>query len=465
MRFLLPRGRANCSSYNLFPMRTHSSQQLSRLSRCAVIACAAIVLPLALTGQSSHQPSPENLKSREWFEQARFGMFIHWGIYSLLGDGEWVMQEHHLTGPQYEQLAAQFYPTKFNAAEWVALAKQAGMRYIVVTSRHHDGFSMFATKQNKYNVVDATPYGKDVIRQLADECHRQGIKLFVYYSQLDWHHPDYYPLGGTGHWEGRPTSGRWPRYLDFMNAQLTELFSNYGELGGVWFDGMWDKPDADWQIDRTYTMIHQLQPGALIVSNHHKLPFPGEDYQTFEKDLPGDNTTGWGGAPIGQLPLETNDTMYRGGSWGFNLRDTDPKSLHDLVQYMVRAAGNNANFLLNVGPQPNGEIQSAFANRLREMGAWLKIYGESIYGTYGGPVKPGGWGVTTQHGNTIYVHVLDPSLNVLALPGIAKPVRDAHLMNGGAKVSLGVSGGSVVLQLPKRAPGEIDQVIVLEVTQ
>ena len=236
------------------------------------------MLSLSLAAQTGYQPSPENLKSREWFEQARFGMFIHWGIYSVLGDGEWVMQHHHLTGPQYEQLAAQFYPVKFDAAQWVALAKQAGMRYIVVTSRHHDGFSMFATKQNKYNVVDATPYGKDVIRQLADECHRQGIKLFVYYSQLDWHHPDYYPLGGTGHWEGRPTNGQWPRYLDFMNAQLTELFTNYGELGGVWFDGMWDKPEADWQLGRTYALIHQLQPGALIVSNHHKLPYPGEDY-------------------------------------------------------------------------------------------------------------------------------------------------------------------------------------------
>jgi len=143
----------------------------------------------------------------------------------------------------------------------------------------------------------------------------------------------------------------------------------------------------------------------------------------------------------------------------------DPKSLRDLVQYMVRAAGNNANFLLNVGPQPNGEIQTAFADRLREMGAWLKIYGESIYGTRGGPVKPGGWGVTTQRGNVIYVHVLDPSLSVLALPGIAKPVRDAHLLNGGSKVSYGISEESVVLQLPKRTPGEIDQVIVVELAE
>jgi len=230
----------------------------------------------------------------------------------------------------------------------------------------------------------------------------------------------------------------------------------------VWFDGMWDKPDADWQLPRTYALIHQLQPGALIVSNHHKPPFPGEDYQTFEKDLPGDNTAGWNSTTISQLPLETSDTMYRGGSWGFNLRDMDPKSLRDLVRYMVRAAANNANFLLNVGPQPNGEIQPAFANRLREMGEWLKLYGDSIYGTNGGPVKPGGWGVTTQRGNTIYVHVLDPTLTVLALPGITKPVRDAHLLNGGSKVNFAVSEGSFVLQLPIHDGKDIDQVIVLE---
>ena len=430
------------------------------------LALVVLLLFLAeLAAQPGYQPSSENLKSREWFEQARFGTFIHWGIYSLLGDGEWVMQNDHFTGPQYEQLAAQFDPVKYDPAQWVTLAKQAGMRYIVVTSRHHDGFSMFATKQNKYNVVDATPYGKDVLRQLADECHRQGIKLFVYYSQLDWHHADYYPWGWSGRWDGRPAGGQWQRYLDFMNAQLTELLTNYGEIGGVWFDGMWDKPDADWQLPRTYALIHQLQPGTLIVSNHHKLPFPGEDYQTFEKDLPGANTAGWNSSPISQLPLETNDTMYPSGSWGFKLRDLQPKTLNDLVQYLVRAAGNNANFLLNVGPMPNGEIQPAFADRLREIGAWLKTYGDSIYGTTGGPVKPGGWGVTTQRGSIVYVHVLDPTLTVLALPGIAKPVQDARLLNGGAKVSVATSASSVVLQLPPRAKNEIDQVVVLETGQ
>ena len=163
-----------------------------KASRCLGILSVLLVVCTPLIAQPGNQPSPENLKSRQWFEQARFGMFIHWGIYSLLGNGEWIMQNDHFTGPQYEQLAAQFDPVKYDPAQWVTLAKQAGMRYIVVTSRHHDGFSMFATKQNKYNIVDATPYGKDTLSQLADECHRQGIKLFVYYSQLDWHHPDYY---------------------------------------------------------------------------------------------------------------------------------------------------------------------------------------------------------------------------------------------------------------------------------
>jgi alpha-L-fucosidase len=428
----------------------------------AATACVLLAFAAALAAQTGYQPSPENLKSRAWFEQARFGLFVHWGIYSELGAGEWVMQTHHLSGPQYEQLAAQFYPVKFDAAQWVALAKQAGVRYIVVTSRHHDGFSMFATKQSKYNVADATPYGKDVIRQLADECHRQDIKLFVYYSQLDWHHPDYYPLGGTGQWEGRPRNGQWSRYLDFMNAQLSELFTNYGELGGVWLDGMWDKADADWQLPTTYALIHRLQPGALIVSNHHKQPNPGEDVQTFEKDLPGENTTGWGGAAVSQLPLEVAETMYGGGTWGFDLRDTEPKSLPDLVQYLVRAAGNNANLLLNVGPMPDGEIQRAFANRLREIGSWLETYGESIYGTQGGPVKPGGWGVTTRRGNLVYVHVLDPTLRVLALSNLDHPVGNAHLLNGRARVAYSFSQGSLVLDLPRRGARDIDQVIVLQ---
>ncbi|MGZ4788056.1 MAG: alpha-L-fucosidase [Terriglobales bacterium] len=410
-------------------------------------------------GQTSYQPTAANLAAREWFQNAKFGMFIHWGVYSVLGSGEWVMEQRPLTFAQYEKLPAQFNPQKFNAAAWVALAKSAGMKYITITSRHHDGFSMFDTKATDYNIVQQTPYGRDPLKQLADECHRQGIKLFFYYSQLDWHNPDYFPRGATGHHTGRPENGDWNRYLDFMNAQLRELLTNYGEIGGIWFDGMWDKPGADWKLDRTYGLIHQLQPAALIIPNHHKKPFSGEDVQTFEKDLPGVNTTGFGGAPVSQLPLETSETMNQ--SWGFNIGDSNYKSTRELIRYLVRAAGNNANFLLNVGPMPNGEIQPEFVERLKEMGTWVGKYGDSIYGTRGGPVPPAVWGVTTQKGNRVYVHVLDWTGPSLALPALKK-VKSAKMLDGGAPVQFREDAYGLQLKVPPSGENDIDRVVVLE---
>ena len=191
-----------------------------------------------------------------------------------------------------------------------------------------------------------------------------------------------------------------------MNGQLRELLTNYGEIGGIWFDGWWDRPEADWQLDRTYALIHQLQPQALIGANHHRRPFPGEDFQMFEKDLPGGRTADFNkDSEIGDLPLETCETMN--GSWGFNLTDRRYKSTRDLIRYLVRAAGSNANFLLNVGPMPNGRIQPEFVTRLQEIGAWMAKNGEAIYGTRGGPIAPQPWGVTTRKGNRVYVHVLD----------------------------------------------------------
>src|SRR6266481_5057370 len=227
-----------------------------------------ILVAVQAFGQT-YQPTAANLKAREWFQNARFGMFIHWGVYSVLGDGEWVMNNRKMTVAEYEKLAPKFNPTEFDAAAWVALAKAAGMRYITITSKHHDGFAMFQTKLSPWNIVDATPYKKDPLKMLAAECQRQGIKLFFYHSQLDWHNPDYYPLGRTGHDAGRPTPatsdpGQWNRYLDFMDGQLRELLTNYGPIGGIWFDGWWDKPDADWRLHKTYKLIHDLQPAALI---------------------------------------------------------------------------------------------------------------------------------------------------------------------------------------------------------
>ena len=335
---------------------------LEPIHAVALILLAAVFWSSAAVGQS-YQPSESNLKARQWFQDAKFGMFIHWGVYSVPGRGEWVMENEKIPITEYEKFAPQFNPTEFSAADIVSLAKAAGMKYITITSKHHDGFAMFATKQNKWNIVDATPYGKDPLKQLAEECRKQGIKLFFYHSQLDWHNPDYFPLGRTGHSAGRPEGGDFHRYLDFMDAQLTELLTNYGDVAGIWFDGMWDKPDADWQLQRTYSLIHKLQPAALIGSNHHHAPFDGEDFQMFEKDLPGANTAGFNQTSISALPLETCETVN--GAWGYNKNDKKFKSVPDLIHYLVRAAGSNANFLLNIGPDAHRES----ATRVRRAAA------------------------------------------------------------------------------------------------
>src|ERR1041384_664612 len=257
----------------------------------------SVLLALILV-QGDSVPA-ERRAARDWYQDARFGMFIHWGVYSLLGQGEWVMQNRPIAVADYEWLAGTFNPVKFDARAWVALAKAAGMKYITITSRHHDGFAMFGSKVSRYNIVDWTPFHRDPLKELADECRRQGLKLFFYYSQLDWHNPDYWPRGATGHGTGRPDHGDWNAYLDFLDGQLTELLTNYGPVGGIWFDGMWDKPDADWRLPRTYALIHRLQPATLIIPNHHQAPLPGEDVQTFEQDLPGANTAGFNTRTIG----------------------------------------------------------------------------------------------------------------------------------------------------------------------
>jgi alpha-L-fucosidase len=410
----------------------------------------------------AYQPSEANLKAREWFQNARFGMFIHWGVYSVLGDGEWVMNNRKMTVAEYEKLPPQFNPTGYHPAEWVALAKAAGMKYITITSKHHDGFAMWGTRQNHWNIVDATPYKKDVLKALAEECHRQGIKLFFYHSELDWHSPDYSPRGRTGQTAGRPESGDFKRYLEFMDSQLRELLTGYGDIAGIWFDGWWDKPDADWHLDRTYRLIHSLQPTALIGNNHHRLPFPGEDFQMFEKDLPGQKTAEFNAtSEVGQLPLETCDTISN--AWGYNKTDRHFKSTARLIQYLARAAGYNANFLLNVGPMANGKIQPEFVERLQGVGKWVERNGESIYGTRGGPLRPTSWGAMTQRPGKIYVHVMDYDGGLLALAKLP-PVKSASVLTSGAPVEVSQIQGGIVLNLPE-ARDEADTVVVLETGQ
>ena len=431
------------------------------MRKTLTVVAAALACLAPAHAQPGYTPSAANLAAREWFQDARFGLFVHWGVYSVLGDGEWVQQNKNIPIADYEKLPAMFNPIDFDAAAWVAMAKAAGMKYITITSKHHDGFAMYDSKVSDYNIVARTPYKKDPLKALAEECRRQGLKLFFYYSQLDWRHPDYYPRGRTGQQLGRPDSGDFSKYVDYMDAQLRELLTNYGDIGGIWFDGWWDRPEASWRLDRTYALIHQLQPAALIGANHHKRPFPGEDFQMFEKDLPGGRTQGFNAdAEVGDLPLETCETMN--GSWGFNITDRRYKSTRDLIRYLVRAAGANANFLLNVGPMPNGKIQPEFTSRLQEIGAWMAKNGESIYGTRGGPVAPRPWGATTRKGNRVYVHVLDFPDPSLLLPPLGATVRAASLLNGGRAIDFKTGDFGVILTLPREAIDPIDTIVVLE---
>lgn len=391
---------------------------------------AFIFVTVCLAAQS-YTPSAENQSARRNFQDMKFGMFIHWGASSVLGAGEWVMNIRNIRVDEYKNLIRVFNPIDFDAKAWVSTAKNAGMKYITFITRHHDGFSNWDTKQSDWKITN-TPYAKDALKQLSEECHKQGIKLFCYYSLLDWYRTDYqYETGKTGKGTGRTQKSNWPSYINFMKQQLTELLTNYGEIDGIWFDGHWDQLDndhdktlqskVDWHYNEIYELIHRLQPKCLIANNHHLSPIPGEDFQAFEKDLPGGNTTGFGGASISQLPLETCETMN--DAWGYNMTDRKFKTFPALIRYMVNAAGRNANFLLNVGPMPNGVIQQEFRDTLARMGAWMSENGNTIYGTRGNIVPPQEWGVVTAKEKTVYAHIINK--NKILQPYIFLPGFDA----------------------------------------
>ena len=439
-----------------FPYIWRANEKQETMKRIFTFIALALAAG-TLAAQEKYVPTAENLANREWFRDAKFGLFIHWGIYSMLGDGEWVLTNKGLNEREYQELAAGFYPSRFDAREWARLAKEAGMRYICFTSRHHDGFSMFHTEASDYNVVDATPWGRDVVAELAEACREEGLKLFLYYSHIDWHRPDYYPWGRTGRQTGREPSGTWEDYLRFMDTQLTELLTNYGPIGGLWFDGWWDKPDADWQLERQYALAHRLQPGCLIGNNHHVAPFDGEDFQMFERDLPGQNTAGYSGdAPVSALPLESCETTNR--TWGYSITDRDFKPSRQLIQTLVRAAGNGANLLLNVGPRPNGDFPTEAVETLREMGKWTAVYGPTLYGTRAGEVAPQPWGVTTRRGDTTYVHILDLEGTELLLPVTGRRVKRATTFKDGSPVRHERTDEGILLHLDS-APTDIDHVI------
>jgi alpha-L-fucosidase len=436
-----------------------------------------IILFLLLThsfsafSQQSYQPTPENLKARQWFDEARFGMFVHWGLSSSLGAGEWVMQQRNIKVEDYKRLMYGFYPAEFDASKWVATAKSAGMKYITLITRHHDGFSLWDTQQSDWKITN-TPYKKDIVKQIADECNKQGIKLFFYYSLLDWYRDDYqYETGKTGKGTGRTKKSDMPAYINFMKAQLTELLTNYGQVGGIWFDGHWDQLDndhdktlqskVDWKYDEIYALIHQLQPQALIGNNHHLLPLAGEDFQMFERDLPGENKGGLSGQEVAKaMPVETCETLN--GSWGFNITDTKYKSVKELIHYLVKASGYGANFLLNIGPLPSGAIQTEFSERLKAMGEWMAVYGETIYGTKGGFARPSEQMAITEKGNKIYLHLFavqdDLSLKIPYQIKSAKVFKDKKAI----KFTKAADTGYYIFDLKGISKEEIDTVIEIE---
>jgi alpha-L-fucosidase len=424
-----------------------------------------------VVGQT-YQPTPQNLVARNKFQDNRFGMFVHWGVSSMLGAGEWIMQNRNIKVKDYTLLKETFYPSQFNAAEWVGAAKLAGMKYVVFITRHHDGFSNWDTKQTDWKITN-TPYGKDVLKQLAEACKKQGMQLGLYYSTLDWYREDYpYATGRTGQGTGRKSGGNYASYLKFMKAQLTELLTNYGDIMSIWFDGHWDQTNPegskdrssriDWKYNEIYELIHQLQPACLIGNNHHLDPLPGEDFQMFEKDLPGQNYTGLSfQQPSDQLPLETCETMNN--SWGFNITDHAHKSVKDLVHYLVKAASLNTNFLLNVGPMPNGKIQSENIDTLKLLGNWMQQYATAIQGTRGNIIPAQEWGVLTAKGKSIFVHVLKQvNAEYIFVPYTAGKVKWTRLFSKSENVSFKQVNEGVFIYLKNIQQDPINTVFQLE---
>lgn len=414
--------------------------------------------------EKTYVPTEENLAAREAFADSRFGIFIHWGIYSMFAQGEWYMNKG-IDAQEYAKAAGGFYPAAFDARAWVKAIKASGARYICFTSRHHDGFSMFDTAASDYDIMDASPFRRDIVAELAEACREEGIALHFYYSLLDWTREDY-PVGRTGLGTGRKgDSQNYDSYIRFMKDQLTELLTKYGKIGAIWFDGDWDHDSDpqpfDWRYPEIYSHIHGIDPSCLIGNNHHLTPFEGEDFQMFERDLPGENTTGWAsGQTVSSLPLEMCQTMN--GMWGYKVEDQNYKSVEDLVRLIVRAASKGSNLLLNIGPQPDGNLPAAALDRLAGIGEWMNVYGASVYGTSATGIPEQSWGVTTRNDSSLFLHLIEPLEGVEAisvpLDPSRKKVKSVKAMKDGAPLKHRISDGKLVITLDG-VPADIDYVI------
>ena len=414
------------------------------ISLCLII-CFLAACSISQVGARSVTDTADYLKAGEQniqdWRQMKFGLFIHWGPVSLKGTeigwsrgGERRGRNDKSTGSIpveiYDNLYKQFNPVKFDAEQWVQIAKDAGMKYLVFTSKHHDGFSMFDSKVTDYKITNS-PFKRDVVKELADACHKAGLKLGYYYSPVDWYHPDY-------------RNENHARYIEFMHSQLREICSNYGRIDIIWFDGLGGSA-KDWDSENLFKMIRRLQPN-VIINNRAGLP---ADHDTPEQRI---------GKFQNDRPWETCMTICRQWAWKPN---DQMKSFKQCIQTLVKTVGGDGNLLFNVGPMPDGRIELRQVERLKEMGAWLRKYGQSIYGTRGGPFKPGAWGASTYKGNAVYIHVLNWSGEKLLLSPVPKKIVASSVLTGG-EASIRQTDEAIEISVPKADWHEIDTIIKLQ---
>jgi alpha-L-fucosidase len=420
----------------------------------------------------------------DWWREARFGMFIHWGLYSIpAGEwngkttyGEWIRSEGHIPVTEYEKFKAQFNPIKFDADAWVSLAKAAGMKYIVITTKHHDGFCLFDSKQTDWDVM-STPFHRDIMKEMSEACRKQGIMICWYHSIMDWHHPDYLP---RREWEkDRPTEGAdFDRFNQYLKNQVAELLTNYGPIGVLWFDGQWE---GTWTHERGLDLaahVRKLQPSIII--NNRVDKGGGQFGMTKGKEYAGDFGTPEQEVPPTGFPgVDWETCMTMNNHWGYNKNDHNFKSTKDLIQKLADIASKGGNFLLNVGPTSLGEIPPESIDRLHDIAKWMDVNGDSIHGTQAGPFEkldwgrctqvslPGAAGLKTKSGDTrLFLHVFDwPKDSRLVVPGLSnEPVMATLLADPKHEpLALARRGADVVILLPHEAPDRIDTVVALDI--
>ena len=446
----------------------------------------ALVLMAGLTTGvlgARQAPQPETQAQRDarmaWWRDARFGMFIHWGLYAVpAGDykgqrskdiGEWIMSWANIPRAEYEKFAPQFDPEKFDAAGWVATAKAAGMKYIVITSKHHEGFAMYDSAVSDYTIVKRTPWRKDPMAALAAEAKKAGLKFCFYYSIMDWHHPSQYvDAPGKDRTAGNNKTQIIPEqkaaYITYMKAELKELITKY-DPAVLWFDGEW----MDWWTEADgqdlYDYVRGLKPD-IIINNR---------VGTGRKGMEGLNKTdrtyaGDFGTPEQQIPangikgVDWESCMTMNDTWGFKSYDTNWKSTETIVRNLVDIASKGGNYLLNVGPTAEGEIPAASVERLAGVGRWMGVNGEAIYGTTASPfAEQLAFGRVTRKGNRLYVSVFDwPSNGTITLPSWGGAPKKAWLVATKANVPLKVDANGVTLTVPAQAPDAIASVLAIE---